>query len=67
MIIDPNNNKSTDFIIAKAFDCVVHFKLFLKLSSYSISGNLFHWIDEFCQTDISMLLLIVIVQPIVRV
>ena len=33
----------------RAFDCVSHSKLLLKLRSYGISGQLFNWIANFLQ------------------
>ena len=44
-----NSRKSTDVIyvdFAKAFDSVSHPKLLHKLSSYGISGKLYHWISS---------------------
>ena len=45
-----NDGSSVDVIYfdyAKAFDSVVHSKLFLKLEAHGITGNLLSWIKMF--------------------
>ena len=46
--------KQTDVIImdfAKDFDKVSHWRLILKLKNYGITGQLNHWIEDFCTSD----------------
>ena len=56
-----NFNKHVDVIyadIAKAFDTVLHPKLLSILKSYGICSNVFHWIFNFLQDRINLLMLI---------
>jgi hypothetical protein len=48
--ISLSNSKSINIAyidFKSAFDCISHPKLLIKLSSYGIKGNLYHWIAAF--------------------